>query len=214
MVAEAGMGNARGDTLLIQFAREPVVGAVKTRMIPHLSPAQACELHSQLVLWTCQRLLASRLGTVQIAVAGDPGHSLFTGFEGVATLTRQRGRDLGERMCHALAEGLAHYSRVLLVGSDCPAIDGSYLEAALAALEREPLVLGPAEDGGYVLVGARELCREMFEDIPWGAATVYAETAERLRSKGRSWAVLPAVADIDRPEDLATWRELQGRQRG
>lgn len=201
-----------GDTLLIQFARAPVAGAVKTRMIPHLSAEQACTLHSELVLWTCRKLVESGYGAVELAVTGDPAHPLFERCRayGVAAVTRQRGEGLGERMFNALMAGLASHARVVLVGSDCPSIDRSYLAAALRGLERQALVLGPADDGGYVLVGARSVCPEMFEGIAWGTDRVYAETARRLRQLGREWAVLPPLADIDRPQDLTIWRALQG----
>ena len=200
-----------GGTLLIQFARAPVVGAVKTRMTPHLSPEQACALHSELVLWTCRTLVDSGYGSVELAVTGATDHPLFQRCRGygVTAVTRQWGEGLGERMFNALAAGLARHDRVVLVGSDCPSIDRSYLAAALAALERQTLVLGPAEDGGYVLVGARAIRPEMFEGIPWGTDRVYAETARRLRQLNRTWAALPPLADIDRPEDLAIWRALQ-----
>lgn len=217
MAADPAAGGAAapvGDVLLIQFARAPVVGAVKTRMMPHLSPEQACALHSELVLWTCRQLVACGFGAVQLAVTGDADHPLFKRCMeelGVAAVTRQQGEDLGERMGRALADGLATHRRVVLVGSDCPSIDRDYLAAALRGLEQQTLVLGPAEDGGYVLVGARAICPEMFEEIPWGTGEVYAETVRRLRRLGRGWEELPTLADIDRPADLAVWRALQRR---
>ncbi|MCB1709492.1 MAG: TIGR04282 family arsenosugar biosynthesis glycosyltransferase, partial [Halioglobus sp.] len=154
------MAADRDGCLLIQFAREPVAGAVKTRMIPQLTPQQACDLHSELVLWTAGRLAAARLGRVELAVAGDRGHALFQRCLGlgVAGLSAQRGADLGERMHNALLDGLTRFERVLLVGSDCPGIDRAYLVQALAALEQAEVVLGRAEDGGYVLIGARRVC--------------------------------------------------------
>jgi rSAM/selenodomain-associated transferase 1 len=200
------------DSLFIQFAREPVAGAVKTRMLPYLSPAQACELHQELVLWTCGRLLEAALGPVEIAVAGETGHALFQrcGEMGASRISQQQGSDLGERMYHAIAEGLARYRSVVLVGSDCPAIDGDYLRQALAALEDAPLVFGPAEDGGYVLVAARTVSPEVFRDISWGTQRVYNQTCDRLRRAGLVWGELPTLADIDRPADLARWQALRG----
>lgn len=205
------MAADRDGCLLIQFAREPVAGAVKTRMIPQLTPQQACDLHSELVLWTAGRLAAARLGRVELAVAGDRGHALFQRCLGlgVAGLSAQRGADLGERMHNALLDGLTRFERVLLVGSDCPGIDRAYLVQALAALEQAEVVLGRAEDGGYVLIGARRVCRAMFEGIPWGSAGVLAATTGRLRQLGLDWVELPALADIDRPGDLPNWVALR-----
>ena len=200
--------SGRGSALLIQFAREPVEGAVKTRLIGALSPRQACQLHSELVQWTCNTLLAAQLGDVELAVAGSTGHPLFAACRerGVRGLTRQRGGDLGERMYNAMLDGLARYERVLLVGSDCPAIDAAYLQQALEALDRVPVVLGPAVDGGYVLIGGRQVDPGLFSGIAWGGDRVYVQTLRRLRALGLRWAALPALADIDRPADLVHWR--------
>lgn len=217
-----GAAGEPGSLLLIQFAREPVAGEVKTRMMPELSALQACDLHCELVRWTCGQLVDSGIGPVELAVAGDPGHPLFSALPGLAGIARQRGGDLGERMYRALADGLRRYRKVLLVGSDCPFIDGDYLAAAEAALDARSLVLGPAEDGGYVLVGAActgtgrtgtgTVCREMFENISWGSDSVCAQTRERLRQLDHQWAELPVLADIDRPADLPRWRALQARR--
>lgn len=202
---------ARGDCLLIQFARAPVAGAVKTRMLPSLTPEQACKLHRELVLWTCDTLVGARLGAVQLAVTGARDDPLFLRCleRGAGAIVAQRGRDLGERMLHALADGLAHYDSVMLVGSDCPDIDRDYLALALAQLAEVQVVLGPARDGGYVLIGARRVEPALFRDINWGSDTVYADTVARLEGLGLSWADLPPLADIDRPQDLAHWRRLR-----
>lgn len=201
------MGVDPGSTLLIQFARAPVPGRVKTRMLPALSQAQACELHRALVLWTCRRLLGSRLGPVRLAVTGMPDDPLFRQCTelGVAAIVVQRGRDLGERMHHAVVAGLREYPRVVLVGSDCPAIDGAYLRRARDALDRGPVVLGPAADGGYVLVGLSAPLPELFTGMPWGTSEVMDETRRRLQAMDVTWSELETLADIDEPPDLAVW---------
>ena len=200
-------------TLLIQFARSPAIGGVKTRMQPALSAREACDLHCELVRWTARTLVGAQLGRVRLAVAGDTSDPLFgtCAALGVDEITSQTGEDLGQRMLHALADALESYDRVLLVGSDCPGIDRPYLVQALDALNRAPLVLGPAADGGYVLVGARGECppRGMFSDMDWGSSRVYAQTLERLRESGRAWQELPIKTDIDRPEDLVVWEKLR-----
>lgn len=202
--------------LFIQFAREPVAGAVKTRMTPYLSPEQACQLHCELVLWTCRNLLAARQGAVELCVAGETDHALFQRCRelGVAAVTRQHGTDLGERMYKAIADGLSRYSSVVLVGSDCPGMDGAYLGGALQGLQEAPLVFGPANDGGYVLVGASRVVPEVFEGISWGSDRVYAQTLEALQRLGLRWQELPFLADIDRPEDLPVWRAMQQEPEG
>lgn len=205
------MADARGNVRFIQFARAPQAGRVKTRMIPHLSAPQACELHCQLVRWTCRRLLEARLGEVELSVAGDTSDALFAqclSF-GVAHVSRQRGADLGERMYHAMQRGLQTSEKVVLVGSDCPGIDRDYLHAALEALDRVPVVFGPAADGGYVLVGATAIYHELFQGINWGTREVLAQTLSAVRRLGVGWVELPALVDIDRPADLPIWQAFQ-----
>jgi rSAM/selenodomain-associated transferase 1 len=203
------------DLLLLQFAREPRPGSVKTRMQPALSAEAACELHRELVRWTCRQLVESGLGPVELCVAGDTADPLFADCRalGAAAVTQQRGGDLGERMFEAISRGLVAHRRVILVGSDCPAISPAYLAQADAVLERVPVVLGPAEDGGYVLIGARTIYAGVFAGVSWGTGTVYAQTLDNLRAAGLAWESLPPLPDIDRPEDLAGWAVLRNGER-
>jgi rSAM/selenodomain-associated transferase 1 len=205
------MADKPAAVLLIQFARAPVPGQVKTRMIPHLTPQQACDLHSELVLRTCRQLLASQLGETELSVAGDVQLPLFQQCRalGIGRISQQQGHDLGQRMFRAIHAGLQAYERVLLVGSDCPAIDRAYLAQALQALERAPVVLGPAMDGGYVLFGATRVSAQWFEGIEWGSSRVFSDTVQKLRESGAEWLALPELADVDRPEDIPAWERLK-----
>ena len=198
----------RSETLLIQFARSPVVGGVKTRLVSELGEDGACALHIELVRHTCAQLVDAAVGPVEIWVAGDRQHPLFADCLdlGAWGLREQCGSDLGARMHGALTDGLERFDRVLLVGSDCPGLDKHYLASAGAALDRVPVVFGPALDGGYVLVGARAVTEELFRGIAWGESSVLAETLERAQSLGWPVATLATRADIDRPEDLQRWR--------
>jgi glycosyltransferase A (GT-A) superfamily protein (DUF2064 family) len=112
-------------------------------------------------------------------------------------------------MYTAIASGLDAHGSVILVGSDCPAMDPAYLRRAASALEEVPLVFGPAADGGYVLIGARQIEQSLFRDIPWGSGDVYARTRVAAQQAGLSWAELPCLTDIDRPEDLPAWERLR-----
>ena len=196
---------------LIQFARSPKEGRVKTRMLPFLSATQACELHCELTLWTCRQLLNSGLGKVELSVAGDSRHTLFSRCQslGVSRVSQQRGADLGEKMYNALKGALKHNASVILVGSDCPQIDGAYLRQAVAGLQQAPVVLGPAADGGYVLIGARSIREEIFQAIPWGTDQVFSGTCAALKRVGLRWTELPTLRDIDRPDDLPVWERLK-----
>lgn len=199
------------DTLLVQFAREPRPGGVKTRMMPQLSAREACDLHCELVLWTCARLVESGVGDVELCVAGDTADALFAQCLslGAARVSSQRGADLGERMLGAIRRGLRDYRKVLLVGSDCPALSAGYLWRAAAALDETPVILGPAADGGYVLIGATRIEAAVFADIAWGSGDVFAATRRNLAAAGIGYDVLPELADVDRPEDLAAWEAVR-----
>lgn len=204
-------GPFRDDTLFIQFARSPQAGSVKTRMVPALGEEGACALHCELVRWTSRVLAGAGLGDVELHVSGALSHPLFQACidDGIARVAPQRGRDLGERMYNAIADGLRRYRNVVLVGSDCPGMSRDYLTRAGAALERAPVVIGPALDGGYVLIGAREIRAPVFQAVDWGTAEVYRQTAANLRQLGWRWEALEPLADIDRPQDLALWRALR-----
>jgi rSAM/selenodomain-associated transferase 1 len=201
--------------LLQQFARLPVPGAVKTRLQPQLSAEEACVVHGELMLLTATSLMGSELGKGELWL-DRPGthpvvsHCLALGLAGPLL---QRGEDLGERMARALCDGLARAERVLLVGSDCPALDPSYLAAAVAALDDSELVFGPAEDGGFVLVGARRVPPGLFSGIDWGRDDVLAQCLRQLQELGEGAAQLEPRWDVDRPEDLRRWRGDPGLRR-
>ena len=206
------MGAERSGLRLIQFTREPVPGQVKTRMLPALQPEAASDLHRELTLWTLRELCQYGHRPVELSVAGDPHHVFFDSCRqiGDVTVTTQVEGDLGERMHAALLAGLAASRKVILVGSDCPGIDGEYLRGAELALDSDEVVLGPALDGGYVLIGVRSVQRAWFEGIAWGGNTVYRDTTARLQGTGTRFSALAPLADIDRPEDLELWRSIKG----
>ncbi len=196
------MGNS-GELLI--FAKPPRHGRVKTRLQPAITPSRAAVLHQSLLLLT---LLRHR-GTDQMTLcspANDPSRLLNR-------LTRrlslrhqwQQGRDLGERMRRALDEAVIRNRQpAALIGSDCPFITPDYLQLAWQALRHKPYVLGPANDGGFVLIGARRpLPRRCFDGVEWGTARVLEQTLKQMKRAGADCALLPALDDIDRPDDLA-----------
>ena len=209
------MAADREPVLLIQFAREPQLGQVKTRLAAGIGDDAALDVHCALVEWVAGRALGARLGPVELHVAGDCSAALFEHCRqlGVSAFRSQVQGDLGQRMYRALQAGLARFERVLLIGSDCPGIDADYLAAAALALTRSPLVLGPAVDGGYVLIGATRVDASLFTEMPWGSEVVYATTLQRLHALGWEYAELPPLADIDRPEDLPQWQAVRGAWR-
>lgn len=193
------------DALIQIFARPPAPGQVKTRLIPALGARGAAELHVRLLRRTVAMALGARLAPVQLWCASEVDHPVFV--ETGLPRRRQRGPDLGARMAAALAQGLREARRVVLIGSDCPAMAAAYLEAALAALAEHDAVLGPAEDGGYVLIGLRRMA-DLFTGVAWGTARVLEQTRARLADAGLTWQELDPLWDVDRPADLARLSRL------
>lgn len=195
------------DTLLLLFAREPVAGRVKTRLQPALGEEGTLRLHEDLIRHMARIVAGSGLCHWRFCVAGDPSHPLF------AALTRsgsglpplaQQGEDLGERMRNAARTALSGHRQVILLGADCASVDARYLELAVTELRAgQDIVLGPAEDGGYVLLGLKSGEWPLFEGMPWGSASVVAETRKRLRGTSACWSELPLRWDVDWPVDLA-----------
>ena len=169
---------------LLIFAKAPVAGQVKTRLIPPLSAAEAAQLHTRFIQRTLSVACGSNLCPVQLWCSPESRHPFFTDCRRSfpISLHAQRGADLGERMRQAAASALAESDYTLLIGCDCPTLSAAYLRQALTALKKGyNAVLGPAEDGGYVLLGLRYAEPELFSGIEWGTDTVLDSTRNRLR---------------------------------
>ncbi len=188
---------------ILIFARAPVLGAVKTRLEPLLGAAGALDLHKALIGKAVATAAESRLAPVQLWVSSKENEEYFASLCSSVELRVQEGVDLGARMAHAAETALGSADCVVLIGADCPAVDAAYLRGALELLDAgEQVVIGPAEDGGYVLLGLREVPQEIFSEMPWGGSDIMQLTRQRLRDSGRSWQELPPSWDVDRPEDL------------
>lgn len=198
------------------FAKAPKPGRVKTRLIPALGKDGAAELQRELIERTLRTAAQARLGELELWCAPGPDDPFFVDCAArhAISLHTQCEGDLGMRMTAALESALAAGTPGLLVGCDCPALTPGYLrEAAVALAERNDAVFGPTEDGGYMLVGlARSPAAALFEDIPWGTATVMQATRRRLRSGDWRWRELGLMWDLDRPEDLPRLQQLRDRE--
>jgi hypothetical protein len=190
---------------IVVFAKAPEPGKVKTRLIPALGEAGAAALHRRLVMHSLRAAQEADLGPVELWCAPDTRHAFFAECErgfGVSLHSQCEG-DLGARMRRALEEVLGRAERAILVGSDIPALSAQYLRDAERALSgARDVVIGPAEDGGYVLIGLKRSDPELFRDIPWGEPEVLAETRGRIAALRWRCFELPALWDVDRPEDL------------
>ncbi|NOT34536.1 MAG: glycosyltransferase [Candidatus Eisenbacteria bacterium] len=184
------------------FARWPRVGAVKTRLSPALPAAMACALHEAMVRDALATALASRIGAVTLWWADAPAVSDWAVPDGI-TVAEQSGADLGARMFTALSRMRSEAEAALIVGSDCADLSIAQLQSAAAALRDHDLVLGPAQDGGYWLIGIREPQPRLFEGIAWGGAEVFEATRARAARQHLAVATLETLSDLDTPADLA-----------
>jgi rSAM/selenodomain-associated transferase 1 len=195
---------AEAGCVVIVFARAPRPGKAKTRLIPALGKAGAAALHRRLVVHSLRAATDARIGPVELWCTPDTSDPFFRECQrrlGVS-LQAQGAGDLGARMLRAFESALARSGCAILVGSDIPALSAQYLRDAERALAGDDVVIGPAEDGGYVLVGLSRCDPELFRGIPWGGSEALAETRRRIAALGWRLVELPALWDVDRPEDL------------
>ena len=185
---------------LIQiFCKAPVLGKVKTRLIHKIGSNAALDLYKQMF----ERLMADFLldtRQTELWISSDKGHGFFAQYAVPRFL--QVGAGLGARMSGALRDGLARHESVILVGTDLPLINKSYVDKAVSSLRNHDVVLGPAEDGGYGLVGVKADIPDLFSNINWGTEKVLSQTCKKLNRGNLAYSLLPLIWDVDRPEDL------------
>ena len=201
-------------TRLVIFAKAPQPGSVKTRLIPALGAEGAATLAHRLLTHTLQQALAATVGEVELCMNPMPSDPAWLGvaIQRSVQQTAQGDGDLGERMARAVARiaarGSSPNTSVLLIGTDCPMLTARLLTQAAQQLERNDAVLLAAHDGGYVLLGLKSPCPELFEDMPWSTSVVAAETMRRMaKLKLRFWQG-PTLHDIDEPADLQHAQDL------
>ena len=189
---------------VIVMAKAPVAGFAKTRLIPALGAAGAAALAARLLDHAVAQALAAGLGPVEICCAPDTEHPALARLAALADvrLTCQARTDLGGRMAQALERALAVADRVLLMGTDAPALDAERLRQAAGALDDVDAAFVPAFDGGYALVGLRRPAPSLFDNMIWSTPRVMADTRLRLAAAGLRHVELPPLADIDEPADL------------
>ena len=189
--------------VLVLFAKYPVPGYAKTRLIPALGATRAALVHRHLAALTVAKLLASN-APVEVRYAGASADTMREWLGNGVTLIEQVEGGLTERLIDA-SRAAPH----IFFGADTPDLDGETINAAITALRDHDIVIGPAEDGGYYLIGMNEARPELLTDMPWSTEQVFPETMRRCASLGLMTAILPMLADCDRPEDLARWPALR-----
>jgi rSAM/selenodomain-associated transferase 1 len=205
------------DTAIILFAREPILGKVKTRLIPVLGVNNAARLYDQMLRHTINTVVDIDLAAIYLYITpeSDPQYFHSMALKNNFQLRIQQGNNLGVKMFNALDQTLKQYKRAVLIGTDCPFLDADDLNEAIISLDtaqphKNTMVFSPAQDGGYVLVGASRVCQEVFQDIEWGTEKVMSQTRSVLEYKQIQWRELNKQQDIDTCEDLSALSQLKG----
>ncbi|MGD9181594.1 MAG: TIGR04282 family arsenosugar biosynthesis glycosyltransferase [Desulfobacterales bacterium] len=193
---------------LIVVAKKPERGSTKTRLCPPFSPEAAAEFYDCLMRDTLA--LAVKLRGVDFTLAYSPSsaidyfHKLVpNGFRLIA----QKGADLGERLAHALAHHLERgYRKAVIMNSDGPTLPLAHLEEAFSKLDYVDVTLGMGHDGGYYLIGVKQHCPQLFQNIAWSTKRVIPQTLEACRRLQLSVHRLPEWYDVDVEADLARLR--------
>ncbi len=192
--------------VVLAMLKAPRAGEVKTRLAREIGAQPAAAIYRRLV----ERQMAAipREWTAEVHFApAHAGGELQAWLGSRASYHPQFGDDLGERLIHAIAGAFARGARMLVVvGGDCPGLDDSTLRKAASALTTVDVVLGPAVDGGYYLIGLREPQPQLFRGITWSSSTVLPATLSRIEASGLSHATLALKEDVD---DLASWRRAE-----
>jgi uncharacterized protein len=184
---------------LVLFTRFPVIGGAKTRLIPAIGAAGAAAVHKRLTERTIDTLRrAGQRIEVRYTGAGDADFTEWLG-EGIDFIQQVEG-DLTARLLDALDPG-----PVIFFGADTPDLTVAHINSAIDAFSRHEVVIGPASDGGYYLIGVAKPYRFLFEDMPWSTEHVLPQTLSRLQQRDITPLLLETLDDCDRPDDLPKW---------
>ena len=212
----ASSANAAANAGLFIFTRFPQPGRTKTRLIAAVGAAGAANIQRQMTEHLLNRFQSLHLRRLALQVHFTGGTAqqmldwLGDRFLRPSALVPQCEGDLGERLSFALSQGFAAgLQQIVIVGSDCPDIDEEKIVQSLGLLASHDVVLGPAVDGGYYLIGLNRPCPCLFEHIPWSSAQVLESTRVIAARNNLSVALLSPLSDVDRPEDLPLWYALQ-----
>ena len=190
--------------LLQIFAKPPEEGKVKTRLIPDLGKAKATKVYRHCLRYTLN--LAQQSTFDYQLWLGENSNNLFFAAE---QYKLQQGDDLGQRMHHALSQGLAESDAVLLIGSDCLDLTANHLTLAAEALIDNDLVLLPTFDGGFAMIGCRKINASLFSGVQWSSEHVLAQTLNNASKINYRVHLLETVRDIDTLSDLNHYPELR-----
>ena len=200
---------------ILVFGKAPYPGRVKTRLASAIGEEEAARSYGLWVEQQVGELVQAQLAPVELWVSPDTRHPLFNKLRELpgVSIFKQPAGDLGERMQKVFQHTLARCEAAVLIGSDCPAMTPGYVYRALKALASGiDIVFGPAEDGGYVLVGQNHIHESLFSDIPWSTDRVLQMSRLRLLAGHQGWAELETLWDIDTVENYRRWQDFSRQQ--
>ncbi|MEP2027045.1 MAG: TIGR04282 family arsenosugar biosynthesis glycosyltransferase [Reichenbachiella sp.] len=187
---------------LIIFAKNPEIGQVKTRLAKKVGDAEALAIYEKLLAFT---QVESAKTKADVIVYFTPKIPQKDGWGAVDKKLQSSG-DLGIRMSDALKSELANYDKVCIIGTDCAQLTGEFITDAFAQLNSHDVVLGPANDGGYYLLGMKQFEASLFEGIDWSTEKVLNQTVGAINALNKSYALLPQLIDVDTIED---WEKVK-----
>lgn len=191
---------------LVQFAKWPREGRVKTRIAKIRGDKEALAIHMELLLEVYANLSKTDADFEIHFDYLDQNSSFWREIaRWDANPYLQRGSDLGERMAHVLLTS-SRNAPIVIVGSDCPTVTADVVDQAYQLLDSNDIVLGPAEDGGYVLIGASRFLPQLFDEVEWGGGMVLNQTISNAAALGLQVAQLPMSWDVDTDEDYRRWK--------
>ncbi len=193
------------DQALVIFIKNPIEGKVKTRIAADAGDAAALEIYKNLLDHT--RIVADQAEATRLLFYSERVVRLDKWSEKKYSKSVQSGNDLGERMLNAFKQ-TTEYDKKIIIGSDCPGLTSEIIEEAYDALDFHDVVIGPAQDGGYYLLGMTNLVPELFQSIPWSTDQVLNETVRVLQNKRLLYKLLPTLRDVDTWED---WQAEKGK---
>lgn len=183
---------------IIIFIKNPVAGKAKTRLAKDVGNDTALAIYKSLLNYT--RVTSLLVNATRYLFYG--GEILEDEWDDAQFVKKlQTGNDLGERMSNAFGEVLQKHKKVLIIGSDCPQLDLLTISDAYQALDHDDFVIGPSEDGGYYLLGMRELNADVFYNISWSTDTVCSQTIAQIKDSQKTYSLLPIMSDVDYKED-------------
>ena len=194
------------DSRLLVFAKAPVLGKVKTRLVTLLGEQGALDFHVASLRFALEQRAAMQLSPVVLYIIGQAPAWLTELCQRLSIdVIQQQGDNLGERMLHAATEQLSQARHVVLTGTDCLTLTPDRLTQLYQALKENNAAIIGAEDGGYVALGLTQLSAALFTQFPFGTAQVYQKTVDAMHTLDWRYAELTKTWDVDRPEDIQRW---------